>query len=106
MRKSYRTGWHGNHAWVALQPTHNGRARRCTPLTDPDPEPYSCSEKEAGKSYCSRRFCVFSCNDTAAHIYAPFSQNDCLTHPAELSRFPEGNVIRVGKLWSVERSPC
>src|SRR5262245_20965956 len=53
-------------------------------------------EIEAGKSYCSRRFGVATCDYKSAQIYARFDKNDWRIQPAEFYRFHDAEVNTFG----------
>src|SRR5699024_8452733 len=53
-------------------------------------------EIEAGKSYCSRRFCGATCDDKSDQIYARLDKNDWRIQPAEFYRFYDAEVNTFG----------
>src|SRR5690606_36427918 len=57
----------------------------------------------AGKSYCTLRFCVATCDDKSAQIYARFDKNDWRIQPAEFYRFHDTEVNTFGYFRSEER---
>src|SRR2546429_9730253 len=59
-----------------LNPTYQAGVRRDAVQPDMEAERKKRDEIEAGKSYCSRRFCFLNCDDKPAQIYSRLDKND------------------------------
>src|SRR5258705_13852326 len=66
-----------------LNPTYQAGLRRDAVKPDIEAERKKRDKIEAGKSYCSRRFGVETCDDKSVQIYARFDNNDWLIQPTE-----------------------
>src|SRR5260370_872034 len=72
-----------------LNPTYQAALRRDAVQPDIEAERKKRDEIEAGKSYCSRRFCGASCDDKALQICPPVDKVGRRPHIPELCRLRE-----------------
>src|SRR6267143_6482139 len=88
-----------------LNPTYQDALRRDAVQPDIEADRKKRDEIEAGKSYCSRRFCGASCDDKSAPIYARFDKYDWRIQPAEFYRFHDEEVNTLGFFFLMIRRP-
>src|SRR5690625_3997602 len=79
-----------------LHPTYQAGLRPDSVQPESAAERKQRDEIDAGKSYCSRRFGVATCDVESAQIYARFDKNDWRIQPAEFSRFHYAEVNTFG----------
>src|SRR5690625_5887467 len=67
---------HDKSVHGVLNPTYQAALRRDAVQPHIEAERNKRDEIEAGKSYCSRRYCSATCDDKSHQIYARFDNND------------------------------